>query len=107
MRTKMEDRTSKKPEYFIRLIKGSIPRLKTEIKYEPTSQYDEKTVGPFIKTYFEGVEKAYKKRSKTDISFLYVKKYPLTWLRTSSLMSNFPLIASSAAAMESATKQHS
>lgn len=79
MRTKMEDRTSKKPEYFIRLIKGSIPRLKTEIKYEPTSQYDEKTVGPFIKTYLEGVEKAYKKRSKTDISFLYVKR-TRTWI---------------------------
>ena len=105
----MEDKTNKTPEYFIRLIKGSIPkctRLKMEIKYEPISQYDEKTVGSFIKTYLEGVEKAYKKRSKTGISFLYVKKHPLTMLNPSSLMSNFPLIASSAAAMESATKQH-
>lgn len=107
MRTKMEDRTSKKPEYFIRLIKGSIPRLKTEIKYEPTSQYDEKTAGSFIKTYLEGMEKVYKKRFKTGISFLYVEKHPLTMLNPSSLMSNFPLIASNAAAMESATKQHS
>lgn len=106
----MKDKTSKTPEYFIRLIKGSIPkcpRLKMEIKCEPISQYDEKTVGSFIKTYLEGVEKAYKKRSKTGISFLYVKKHPLTMLDPSSLMSNFPLIASSAAAMESATKQHS
>ena len=103
----MEDRTSKKPEYFIRLIKGSIPKLKMEIRCEFTNQYSEKTAGSFIKTYLEGVEKVYKKRSKTGISFLYVKKYPFTCLSPSSLMSNFPLIASSAAAMESATKQHS
>ena len=106
----MKDKTSKTTEYFIRLIKGSVsqyPKLKMEIRCESTKQYSEKTAGSFIKTYLEGVEKVYKKRSKTGISFLYVKKHPLTWLSPSSLMSNFPLIASSAAAMESATKQHS
>lgn len=105
----MKDKTSKTPKYFRRLIKGSIPKcpkLKMEIRCEFTNQYSEKTAGSFIKTYLEGVEKVYKKRSKTGISFLYVKKYPFTCLSPSSLMSNFPLIASSAAAMESATKQH-
>ncbi len=74
----MKDKTSKTPEYFRRLIKGSIPkctRLKMEIKCEPISQYDEKTIGSFIKTYLEGVEKAL----KTDISFLYVKR-TRTWI---------------------------
>lgn len=65
-------------EYFVRLIRGSMPkypRLKIEIKYEFANQYDEKTIGSFIKTYLEGVEKAL----KTDISFLYVKR-TMTWI---------------------------
>nr|DAO28124.1 MAG TPA: hypothetical protein [Caudoviricetes sp.] len=36
-----------------------------EIKCEPISQYDEKTVEPFIKTYLEGVANAAAMESAT------------------------------------------
>ena len=74
----MKDKRRKETEYFVRLIRCSMPkypRLKIEIKYESANQCDEKTIGSFIKTYLEGVEKAL----KTDISFLYVKR-TRTWI---------------------------